>query len=90
MRIVGATLVSDRWVNAQFLFCLAGAEQIGGQFVRAHVVEDALAFFQSLARVDSGGSLTTIETAIAVVLEEREVLLGEHPTSYATAASCLL
>jgi hypothetical protein len=52
MRIVGATLVSDRWVIAQFLFCLAGAEQFGGQFVRAHVVEDALALLQSLAQVN--------------------------------------
>lgn len=65
---VGLVLTGDFFATELFLG-LCGAEEVGGEFGAAHVVEDLLALFQSLATMDVLGSKSAIETHVTVVLE---------------------
>ena len=64
----------------QFVLRLGGAEEIGGKLGAAHVVEDLLALFQSLAAVDVLRTQSTVEAHVAVVLENG-VIAGLDDTS---------
>ena len=55
---------------AEFFLGLGGAEQVGGQFGAAHVVEDVLFGLEALAPVDVAPAQSTIEAAIAVIHED--------------------
>ena len=65
-------------VAPQFLFGLRAAKQVCGQLGGSHVIEDVLAFLKLFALVNGFGGQTVIQSAIAVILEHREVLSGDH------------
>jgi hypothetical protein len=58
------------FVAAEFFFSLSGAEEIGGEFSAAHVVEDLLGFLEPFALVDGLGIEAGVEAHVAVVLKD--------------------
>ena len=62
----------------EFILCLCGAKQVGGKFGAAHVVEDVLAFFQTLSGVDVAGIQTAVKTLIAEILENSVINRVNH------------
>jgi len=75
MRLVGLGLTAYL-VALQFLFGLRGAEQVGGQLRTAHVIEDFLAFLQTLASVYVLGAQTAVQAPVTVILKNGIVQRG--------------
>src|SRR5690242_17504853 len=60
MRAIGRLFAADRWVIVQLLLGEGCAEEVGGQFVRVHPVENLLPAPQSLTGGDHGGCLARV------------------------------
>ena len=66
---VGIVFASDLFA-AEFFLGLGGAEEIGGQLGAAHVIEDLLALLQPFATVYVLGAKSSVESYVAVILED--------------------
>ena len=73
MSLIGGRLAFDI-VTAKFFLSLGGGpEQIGGEFCAAHMVENLLAFFETLCLMNCLGIQSAVEAHVSVVLENRIV-----------------
>lgn len=81
MNLVGLLLALDV-IAAQLFFGLCSAKQVSCQFSRAHVIKNPLALLQTLSPVNGFLIQSSIETLIAMILEDCEVQPRLH--------SCLL
>src|SRR5665648_429234 len=72
--LVGRLLALDL-VAAQLLLGLRRAEEVGCELCAAHMVEDLLALLETLTLVDVPRTEAAIQAAIAMVLEDGEVVV---------------
>ena len=63
---------------AEFVFGLRSAEQVGGQFGAAHVVQNLLALLQPFAGMNTFGIESAIKPFVAVVLEDGKIQIRLH------------